>query len=103
MTVPNAAWKSALLGLFLLLFALGAGLTLTARSKEKKTSPKPSFPQQSEYAGGDACFACHLKSTEDVSNFLRNEHGLNSVACTNCHSVHANRSEPLLKARTPAL
>ena len=169
MTVQKSGWKAALLGVFLLLLATGAVLTVTARSKEKKSSPQASFPQQSEYAGGEACFACHdleeafkknshyqtwgdeklawsergcetchgpgqahidgggdtslifnfkkvapAKASEvcldchlkmeDNSNFLRNEHGVNSVACTDCHSVHTPHVQTaLLKARTPAL
>ncbi len=56
-------------------------------------------PQEST----NACLDCHLKQSER-SNFLAGEHGLNSVACTQCHSVHTPHvQEALLKARTPAL
>ena len=52
----------------------------------------------------DNCLDCHLGQTEKVSNFLRNEHGLNNVACTECHSIHTPQvKQALLAARTPAL
>ncbi len=51
----------------------------------------------------DRCLDCHLK-LEEHTNFLRNEHGVNSVACTECHSVHTPHVEKaLLQASTPAL
>lgn len=62
------------------------------------------YSQESAADISKNCLDCHLKLDEEVSNFLRNEHGLNSVACTECHSVHSAREEQaLLKARTPAL
>lgn len=51
----------------------------------------------------ERCLDCHLKQEERAS-FMRNEHGLNSVACTECHSIHSPQvKEGLLIARTPAL
>lgn len=51
----------------------------------------------------DTCLDCHLQQEERV-NFLAGEHGLNTVACTECHTVHAPRvTKALLAARTPAL
>ncbi|HKZ52382.1 MAG TPA: DmsE family decaheme c-type cytochrome [Candidatus Acidoferrales bacterium] len=62
------------------------------------------FTQASAAEISDQCLDCHLKQTEAMSNFLRNEHGLNSVACTECHSVHkSHTAQFLLKARQPAL
>ncbi len=49
------------------------------------------------------CLACHQQDKERV-NFKRNEHGLNTVACTECHTIHtAQVKESLLAARPPAL
>ena len=51
----------------------------------------------------DECLSCHLQQ-EERSNFLRSEHGLNSVACTECHSVHTPKARSaLLKSAQPAL
>lgn len=51
----------------------------------------------------DECLSCHLQA-EEHSNFLRGEHGLNTVSCIECHSVHNPRvRSPLLKATQPAL
>lgn len=51
----------------------------------------------------DTCLNCHLQDEERV-NFARNEHGLNAVACTECHTIHTSHvKEALLSARTPAL
>ncbi|MFQ5696569.1 MAG: DmsE family decaheme c-type cytochrome, partial [Terriglobia bacterium] len=62
------------------------------------------FKKKSAAQISDKCLDCHLQQTESTANFLRNEHGLNSVACTECHSVHTSYTETkLLKARTPAL
>jgi DmsE family decaheme c-type cytochrome len=52
----------------------------------------------------DQCLDCHLEETESQSNFLRNEHGLNSVACTSCHTIHVPEPEvALLKKHNPGL
>lgn len=51
----------------------------------------------------DECLSCHLQQ-EERSNFLRGEHGLNTVSCTECHTVHAARPDTaLLKSNSPAL
>lgn len=61
------------------------------------------FKKASAQKINDTCLNCHLQQ-EERANFLRNEHGLNSVACTECHSIHAPQvSESLLTARSPAL
>lgn len=52
----------------------------------------------------DQCLDCHLEQTESQSNFLRNEHGLNTVACTSCHTIHmAEPKQALPKQSSPAL
>ncbi|MFQ5722842.1 MAG: DmsE family decaheme c-type cytochrome, partial [Terriglobia bacterium] len=62
-----------------------------------------SFNEASAQDISDTCLDCHLQQ-EERANFLRNEHGLNSVACTECHSIHSARvSSSLLRASTPAL
>jgi DmsE family decaheme c-type cytochrome len=62
------------------------------------------FAEAAPQEAADKCLDCHLTLTPRESNFLRNEHGLNSVACTECHSIHKPpASDPLLKARQPAL
>lgn len=61
------------------------------------------FTEASAQEAADKCLDCHLKQTTSAVNFLRNEHGLNNVACTECHSVHSPHSDNLLKARQPAL
>ena len=51
----------------------------------------------------DTCLDCHLQQ-EERSNFLRSEHGINTVSCTECHSVHSARVRTgLLKAAQPAM
>jgi DmsE family decaheme c-type cytochrome len=61
------------------------------------------FKEVSPQKSSDACLNCHLKQ-EERANFLASEHGLNSVACTECHTVHTPRVDTaLLKARVPAL
>lgn len=61
------------------------------------------FNKVSAGEASDACLDCHLKQ-EEQANFLRGEHGLNTVACTECHTVHTPQQvEGLLKARSPAL
>ena len=177
MPQPKSGWKAAIVGLFLMAFVASAALLGTAEpggkvSPSGKASPAlaaKAGQQAGDYAGGDACLACHdieaafkknphyknwsdtakpwsergcetchgagqthidgggdvekifnfkkaspqkindtcldchLKQ-EERSNFLGSEHGLNSVACTECHSVHAPKVEAaLLKGRTPAL
>ena len=50
------------------------------------------------------CLDCHLNQSEEQSNFLRNEHGVNAVACTSCHTIHLPETDrALLKAKPPAL
>ena len=62
------------------------------------------FTEASPQDISETCLDCHLKQNETLVNFLRNEHGLNTVACTECHTVHTpQKMEGLLKARTPAL
>jgi DmsE family decaheme c-type cytochrome len=62
-----------------------------------------SFKTASPQKISDTCLDCHLQQVERA-NFMGSEHGLNSVACTECHSVHTpQESVGLLKARTPAL
>lgn len=62
------------------------------------------FTEASPQDISETCLDCHLKQNETMVNFLRNEHGLNTVACTECHTVHTpQKMEGLLKARTPAL
>jgi len=62
------------------------------------------FTEASAQEAADKCLDCHLTLTPRESNFLRNEHGLNNVACIECHSIHKPpAAEPLLKARQPAL
>ncbi|MFQ5664009.1 MAG: DmsE family decaheme c-type cytochrome [Terriglobia bacterium] len=61
------------------------------------------FKKVSPQQISDRCLDCHLEQ-EGQANFLRNEHGLNTVACTDCHSIHSpGVHSPLLKARSPAL
>ncbi len=61
------------------------------------------FTEASAQDVSETCLNCHLQQ-EERANFLRNEHGVNSVACTECHSVHApHQIEGLLKASPPAL
>ncbi|MCI0403505.1 MAG: DmsE family decaheme c-type cytochrome [Acidobacteria bacterium] len=55
-------------------------------------------------AVSDNCLTCHFKMQDEQANFLASEHGLNSVACTECHTVHAPHvQKALLPARVPAL
>jgi DmsE family decaheme c-type cytochrome len=55
-------------------------------------------------AVSDNCLTCHLKMQDEHANFLASEHGLNSVACTECHTVHTPHvQKALLPARVPAL
>lgn len=62
------------------------------------------FEEASAQESSDRCLDCHLTLAEEQVNFLRNEHGLNSVACTECHSIHTfYEEEALLAAPTPAL
>jgi DmsE family decaheme c-type cytochrome len=62
------------------------------------------FPAAPAQEVMDKCLECQIGQTQDLSNFLRNEHGLNNVACTECHSVHSPQlKQALLKAREPAL
>lgn len=61
------------------------------------------FKKISAQRVSDECLNCHLQQQEHV-NFLRNEHGLNAVACTECHSIHSpGVRSPLLTANQPAL
>lgn len=61
------------------------------------------FKLISAQATNDVCLDCHLQQAERA-NFLRAEHGLNGVACTDCHTVHTPRvKNNLLAARAPAL
>lgn len=61
------------------------------------------FKEVSAQKISDTCLNCHLKQ-EERANFLHNEHGLNSVACTECHTIHTPQvRETLLSARSPAL
>ncbi len=61
------------------------------------------FKKVTARESSDQCLSCHLQQ-EERANFLRGEHGLNTVACTECHTVHApQQKEGLLSARTPAL
>ena len=51
----------------------------------------------------EECLSCHLQG-EEQSNFLRGEHGLNTVSCIECHSVHTPKVRTaMLKANQPAL
>jgi DmsE family decaheme c-type cytochrome len=62
------------------------------------------FTEASPQEAADKCLDCHLTLTPREGNFLRNEHGLNNVACTECHSIHKPpAADPLLQAREPAL
>lgn len=62
------------------------------------------YKEASAAEKSDNCLDCHLTLKPTVSNFLRNEHGLNNVACTDCHSVHtAHTQQNLLRASAPAL
>lgn len=61
------------------------------------------FKKASAQKISDTCLSCHLQQ-EERANFLGSEHGLNSVACTECHSVHTPHvQQALLQARVPAL
>ena len=63
-----------------------------------------SFNEVTAQEISDRCLDCHLSQSEEHSNFLRNEHGVNTVACTSCHTVHTPQTErALLKAEMPAL
>ena len=173
----KSGWKAAIVGLFLMAFAASTALLGTAEPRGKVSPSGKASPalaakagqQAGDYAGGDACLACHdieaafkknphYKSWSDTakpwsergcetchgagqahidgggdvekifdfkkanpqkvadtcldchlkqeerSNFLGSEHGLNSVACTECHTIHTLKVEQaLLKGRTPAL
>ena len=46
------------------------------------------------------CLKCHAGAHP---NFERSPHAKANVGCTSCHSVHASKSETLLKASQPAL
>jgi DmsE family decaheme c-type cytochrome len=51
----------------------------------------------------DRCLSCHQQQ-EERHNFRQSEHGLNQVACIDCHSVHPPKPiEPLLVSKPPAL
>lgn len=51
----------------------------------------------------EACLTCHQRAEERI-NFLRSEHGLNTVACTECHTIHSVPArQALLVASSPAL
>ena len=62
------------------------------------------FGEASAQEISDRCLDCHLKQDKSQVNFLRNEHGLNSVGCTSCHTVHKPKvEEKLLRGNSPAL
>jgi len=48
----------------------------------------------------ETCLKCHAAAHPD---FERSPHAKANVGCTSCHSVHASRSETLLKASQPTL
>jgi DmsE family decaheme c-type cytochrome len=61
------------------------------------------FPQLSAVDASRRCLDCH-EFREEHSNFLRSEHLKNNVGCTDCHSVHAPKTERLLlRAPQPQL
>ena len=49
-----------------------------------------------------ACLRCHAKNVSR-HDFLRGEHALSNVACTDCHSGHGGVGEAMLLGRTPDL
>jgi len=46
------------------------------------------------------CLACH-ESQEERHNFRQSEHGLNQLACTDCHSPHRPQSFENLLVKSP--
>ena len=48
----------------------------------------------------ETCLKCHAGAHP---NFERSPHAKANVGCTSCHSVHASKSETLLKASQPTL
>jgi len=48
----------------------------------------------------ETCLKCHASAHP---NFERSPHAKAGVGCTSCHSVHASKSETLLKASQPSL
>ncbi len=66
---------------------------------EKIFNPKGKPPR----AANERCLACHQQQ-EERHNFRQSEHGLNQVACLDCHSVHPSKpTEYLLAVDGPAL
>jgi DmsE family decaheme c-type cytochrome len=48
----------------------------------------------------ETCLGCHAGAHP---NFERSPHAKANVGCTSCHTVHASKNEPLLKAAQPML
>jgi DmsE family decaheme c-type cytochrome len=66
---------------------------------EKIFNPKGKPPR----VANEKCLSCHQRQ-EERHNFRQSEHGLNQVACIDCHSPHQpKRVGALVKTEAPAL
>ena len=100
MPQPKSGWKAAIVGLFLMAFVASAALLGTAEpggkvspARSGKATPAASAAQQAgDYAGGDACFACHdieaaFKKNPHYKNWSDTAKPWSEPGCETCHGA----------------